>query len=322
MLPSYTAKNMQQINGLFRKHNNWSGYIFRGQELCEWGLVPSLFRHSVNNALDISELVNHHLNQFQLAIRGRANENKVDDDYGVWAIGQHHGLYTPLLDWTASPYIALFFAFCNERQIISKEKIIDINLFNSRMDQNRAIYCLNAKEINKLYFEALAGEFKKQDANAYKQYVIEHEYKLNDAQIGKLLFESNGIDLVNDNSKYDLEDLWDEIQDLVEQQWIRIYVSNSNTNTRMISQRGLFTFLSTSIDMIELLKDKGLLIEKYLVKIEIENTARAQVLKELENMNVSHMSLFPDLYGSSHYANYKYSRYSQKAKLDTANWIS
>lgn len=88
-------------------------YVWRGQRSADWSLSTSLDR--LFERLDPpnpEEAATGHLDTFRYAIRGRrgANPAKLCDD-DLWAIGQHYGLATPLLDWTRSPYAAAYFAF-------------------------------------------------------------------------------------------------------------------------------------------------------------------------------------------------------------------
>lgn len=70
-----------------------------------------------DNGVIESELSENHLKAFRQAIRGRVSDYELVRDHEIdelWAVGQHHGLMTPLLDWTYSPFVALFFAFAGK----------------------------------------------------------------------------------------------------------------------------------------------------------------------------------------------------------------
>jgi hypothetical protein len=117
------AKSWRGFVGYIQNElSNYRAYIYRGQREPEWKLMPSIDRIEGIRTLKVDTL-----NEFKQASRGRRGSSpaKLNDD--EWrAIGQHHGLKTSLLDWTESPFVAVFFSFATARNEnnLPKDRIV------------------------------------------------------------------------------------------------------------------------------------------------------------------------------------------------------
>ncbi|MEV3829444.1 FRG domain-containing protein [Aeromonas allosaccharophila] len=101
-------------------------YLFRGQINSMWSLDPSFSRLAKNKLLNRKQalqLERECINKFSISARNLLPLNKTislqpnhngDIDFLGWAtVMQHYSAPTRLLDWSCSPWVALYFACCD-----------------------------------------------------------------------------------------------------------------------------------------------------------------------------------------------------------------
>ena len=118
------VKTLKQFEYLLKEillnEKKYQGFIYRGQADSNWKLESTFQRETKGKCVDP---YSHYENFRQLA-RGKLAEQSLlqktqESEYinELWAVGQHLGLKTPLLDWTTNLYVALFFAFEKEKKV-------------------------------------------------------------------------------------------------------------------------------------------------------------------------------------------------------------
>jgi len=215
-----------------------TNYIYRGQSSSEWRLAPSLDRALAKiGKSDDKRIRAIHLERLKFAARGRRGSNpaKLESENDWWALGQHNGLVTPLLDWTSSPYVAAYFAFAPDTE---------------EGAQRRVVFALSRGAARMANAQLLA-------------------------------------------------------KDGAAAETLEFFRPLSDENPRLVSQGGLFTRAPDGVDIESWVQKHRVDQPKVdLFRIEIPESERITFLRNLNRMNINHLTLFPDLYGSAKYCNF------------------
>ena len=96
-------------DGRFRRGE----YLFRGAGDADWRLSTTFDRQFAGVPLEPRmRLWDELISEWRRGCVDAGLPPAVtEDDRALWALGQHHGLPTRMLDWSMSPYVAAFFAF-------------------------------------------------------------------------------------------------------------------------------------------------------------------------------------------------------------------
>lgn len=238
--------------------NSYCDYYYRGQANYQWELVPNIFRYAeqIPRSLGLNFVEKAMFERFrrQLHLYNVETQNTFD----AYAIAQHHGLPTRLLDWSKNILKALFFACYNESELESPGKLFCFSPRLHLMNQfNLAVNILKVVPVTS-WFKSFAPNYAYPDGQAIQEIV---ENLLERKIIKKQL-------------------LWEHIEG-------PIPVIPFRTDPRMQAQEGVFTLFTNQTGFNE----NKTIVFRAIIPAE----HKKEIIRDLNSLGINYQSMFPDL---------------------------
>lgn len=158
---------------------DYRNYVFRGQASEKWLLEPSLNRFLKDkDIIEYNRTREQHLKSFKFSLRGRTNvlKNILNDEDELWALGQHHGLLTPMLDFSFSPYVAAYFAFYDKADNSEFRVIYSVQQYTIEKDFNSILKIYKPYTDHNQRLLNQSGLFVKYDTNIHLEKLFKDKF--------------------------------------------------------------------------------------------------------------------------------------------------
>lgn len=265
---------------------NEQGWIFRGVADAQYPLAPSIEREAAERQREWAHLELRIYNEFRAGARVHMDPRDLptgDDKLSWLASMQHYGAPTRLLDFTYSPYVALYFAVRNSSRAASAS--------------DAAVWAIDRQTLLGVSLST-SGIADTNDANAAE---------------ARPPCDLNPYDPVNFVSTADVvqKDLAAELEmasKALAPSNARRYLYNQRgfvgialpplQNRRLASQQGVFLFNgATDLDFEVSLSKMMATRDGWFRLLTIPSEARRDIEVHLWHANVHELSLFPDAQG-------------------------
>lgn len=269
---------LSSLGGIRRQFDRLgeSFWVFRGQSDSSWPLSTSIERAATRRGPSFPDIESGIIDAFKSRAHIHiANPPTPGDDLEWLALMQHHGCPTRLLDFTRSPYVALYFAV----EELAQSSQGAVWAINSEGCDERAAERIHALQEWTTQKEVLSQEdlLRRNIAGM-----------LGEPTLFKKAFLSHQLDIV-------------------------CTVQPARHNSRMASQQGCFlcpgslsggnSFEGNLFTQLVMAPFSAHFTPVWnppqIWKIIIPGSSRAEIMRELRRMNITRATLFPDLEGFS-----------------------